>query len=232
MLSRYRCVAGFNPPSPRNPTASRSPANLTPRRAPAMPCDRMVSFAGGSGSLRNVLSRLAFGVAGVATRPVCRGGRRLMFFHAPRVLPVSDPSGGFMMARDVRAQRLREGCDSPSHFASRRRNDAGPLNRSRGSGKESGDHPSPRPRRPTGAGPRREGEESADQADPRDGRTSSKMISGLVISMGPKGHQAMTLTYRDRGASGTQIDAVAGNLCIATLYKASPPAKASSVESG
>ena len=38
----------------------------------------------------------------------------------------------------------------------------------------------------------------------------------------------MTLTYRDRGASGTQIDAVAGNLCIATLYKASPPAKASS----
>jgi hypothetical protein len=26
ILPRYRCVAGFNPPSPRNPTASRSPA--------------------------------------------------------------------------------------------------------------------------------------------------------------------------------------------------------------
>ena len=38
----------------------------------------------------------------------------------------------------------------------------------------------------------------------------------------------MTLTYRERGASGTQIDAIAGNLCVATLYKASPPAKASS----
>ena len=38
----------------------------------------------------------------------------------------------------------------------------------------------------------------------------------------------MTLTTRERGASGTQIDAIAGNLCVATLYKASPPAKASS----
>jgi hypothetical protein len=37
----------------------------------------------------------------------------------------------------------------------------------------------------------------------------------------------MSLTYRDRGASGAQIDAVAGSLCVATLYKASMPAKAS-----
>jgi hypothetical protein len=37
----------------------------------------------------------------------------------------------------------------------------------------------------------------------------------------------MTLTYRDRGASGTQIDVVAGKLCVATLYKVSSPAKAS-----
>ena len=42
----------------------------------------------------------------------------------------------------------------------------------------------------------------------------------------------MTLTYRDRGASGTQIDAIAGNLCVATLYKASPPAKASTAKAG
>jgi hypothetical protein len=40
----------------------------------------------------------------------------------------------------------------------------------------------------------------------------------------------MTLSYRDRGASGTQIDAIAGNLCIATLYKAASPAKASKDE--
>ena len=37
----------------------------------------------------------------------------------------------------------------------------------------------------------------------------------------------MSLTYRDRGAGGTQIDVVAGDLCVATLYKASSPAKAS-----
>lgn len=38
----------------------------------------------------------------------------------------------------------------------------------------------------------------------------------------------MTLSYRDRGTSGTQIDVVAGELCVATLYKASSPAKAPS----
>jgi hypothetical protein len=36
----------------------------------------------------------------------------------------------------------------------------------------------------------------------------------------------MTLIYRERGTSGTQIDAVAGSLCIATLYKSSAPVKA------
>jgi hypothetical protein len=40
----------------------------------------------------------------------------------------------------------------------------------------------------------------------------------------------MTLSFRERGASGTQIDVVVGSLCIATLYKAKLLARASKDE--
>ena len=72
-----------SPKLPRNPTASRGPVSVTPGRAPAMPALRAgQGFPGLAGKARNVLLHLAFGLAGVAMRPICRGARRLPFFHA------------------------------------------------------------------------------------------------------------------------------------------------------